>query len=155
MRRFCEKEHRHCTTVGIFNSGRIDEDTLEYIVDAGPWCMKAGHCCPLNRLQVVIKINMLEIELFKLDSTRSSATNVRRDWKVPNSREAFNSQGTHSHAEWHPGVKLHCQAVTLDLSYPIPNSSADSRGVPQRRQITAAQSPQVSGSVTSAAHFGQ
>ena len=65
--------------------------------------MKAGHCCPLNRLQVVIKVNMLEIELFKWDSTRSSATNVRRDWKVPNSREAFNSQGTHSHAEWHPG----------------------------------------------------
>jgi hypothetical protein len=35
------------------------------------------------------------------------------------------------------------------------NSSALSRGVPQRRQMTAPQSPQVSGSETSAAHFGQ
>jgi hypothetical protein len=41
------------------------------------------------------------------------------------------------------------------MGYPIPNSSGDSSGVPQRRQITAEQSPQVSGSVTSAAHFGQ
>src|SRR5215472_9164424 len=39
--------------------------------------------------------------------------------------------------------------------YPIPSSSGDSSGVPQRRQITAAQSPQVSGSVTSSAQFGQ
>jgi hypothetical protein len=35
------------------------------------------------------------------------------------------------------------------------NSSEDSSGVPQRRQMTAEQSPQVSGSVTSAAHTGQ
>jgi hypothetical protein len=35
------------------------------------------------------------------------------------------------------------------------NSSEDSRGVPQRRQMTAEQSPQVSGSLTSAAHTGQ
>ncbi|HYL14249.1 MAG TPA: hypothetical protein VEV41_14500 [Terriglobales bacterium] len=41
------------------------------------------------------------------------------------------------------------------MGYPIPRSSADSRGVPQRLQITAEQSPQVSGSVTSSAQFGQ
>ncbi|MGA8313654.1 MAG: hypothetical protein WB755_26760 [Terriglobales bacterium] len=41
------------------------------------------------------------------------------------------------------------------MSYPIPNSSGDSSGVPQRRQMTAEQSPQVSGSVTSRAHLGQ
>lgn len=40
-------------------------------------------------------------------------------------------------------------------AYPIPSSSGDSRGVPQSRQITAEQSPQVSGSVTSTAHAGQ
>jgi hypothetical protein len=39
--------------------------------------------------------------------------------------------------------------------YPIPNSSGDSSGVPQRRQITAEQSPQMSGSVTSCAQRGQ
>ncbi|MGO9648518.1 MAG: hypothetical protein ACLPOO_10720 [Terriglobales bacterium] len=41
------------------------------------------------------------------------------------------------------------------MTYPIPKSSGDSSGVPQRRQMTAEQSPQVSGSVTSAAHLGQ
>ncbi|HEV3207782.1 MAG TPA: hypothetical protein VGZ28_12570 [Terriglobales bacterium] len=40
-------------------------------------------------------------------------------------------------------------------SYPIPNSSGDSRGVPQLRQMTAEQSPQVSGSVVSLAQLGQ
>src|SRR5579862_6257982 len=39
--------------------------------------------------------------------------------------------------------------------YPIPNSSGDSSGVPHRRQMTAEQSPHVSGSVTSSAQFGQ
>jgi hypothetical protein len=39
--------------------------------------------------------------------------------------------------------------------YPIPNSSGNSRGVPQRRQMTAEQSPQVSGSETSWLHCGQ
>jgi hypothetical protein len=39
--------------------------------------------------------------------------------------------------------------------YPIPSSSDDSSAVPQRRQITEEQSPQVSGSVTSSAQFGQ
>jgi len=39
--------------------------------------------------------------------------------------------------------------------HPIANSSEDSSGVPQRRQITAEQSPHVSGSLTSAAHTGQ
>src|SRR5580700_4357407 len=43
----------------------------------------------------------------------------------------------------------------IPINHPIPNSSADSSGVPQRRQMTAEQSPQVSGSRTSAAHFGQ
>src|SRR5579864_5942194 len=39
--------------------------------------------------------------------------------------------------------------------YPIPSSSGDSSGVPHLRQMTAEQSPQVSGSVTSSAQFGQ
>jgi len=39
--------------------------------------------------------------------------------------------------------------------HPIPSSSAASSGVPQLLQTTAPQSPQVSGSVTSTAHFGQ
>ncbi|MGA9039090.1 MAG: hypothetical protein WB421_01020 [Terriglobales bacterium] len=39
--------------------------------------------------------------------------------------------------------------------YPMPNSSDDSSGLPQRRQITAEQSPQVSGSLTSSVHNGQ
>ena len=38
---------------------------------------------------------------------------------------------------------------------PIANSSGDSSGVPQTRQITAEQSPQVSGSVISFAHLAQ
>jgi len=38
---------------------------------------------------------------------------------------------------------------------PNPNSSGDSSGVPHRRQMTAEQSPQVSGSVTSTAQAGQ
>jgi hypothetical protein len=43
----------------------------------------------------------------------------------------------------------------LQLRQPIPSSSEDSSGVPQRRQITEEQSPQVSGSFTSLAQFGQ
>src|SRR6478672_8908402 len=39
--------------------------------------------------------------------------------------------------------------------YPIPSSSGDSSGVPHLRQITAEQSPQVRGSVTSSAQLGQ
>jgi hypothetical protein len=39
--------------------------------------------------------------------------------------------------------------------YPIPRSAGDSSGVPQTRQITAEQSPQTSGSVTSRAQLGQ
>jgi hypothetical protein len=38
---------------------------------------------------------------------------------------------------------------------PIPRSSGISSGVPQTRQITAEQSPQVSGSPTSRAQVGQ
>src|SRR6202035_2173806 len=45
-------------------------------------------------------------------------------------------------------------ATGIPIDQPMPNSSADSSGVPQRRQMTAEQSPQVSGSRTSAAHFG-
>ena len=48
-----------------------------------------------------------------------------------------------------------CEAEGILIRYPIPSSSEDSRGVPQVRQITAEQSPQVSGSVTSLAQFGQ
>jgi hypothetical protein len=40
-------------------------------------------------------------------------------------------------------------------NYPIPNSSAASNTVPHRLQMTAPQSPQLSGSETSTAHFGQ
>jgi hypothetical protein len=40
-------------------------------------------------------------------------------------------------------------------SHPIPKSAADSSGVPQTRQMTAEQSPQISGSVTSRAQVGQ
>src|SRR5215469_1480989 len=39
--------------------------------------------------------------------------------------------------------------------YPIPSSSGDSSGVPHRRQMTDEQSPQIKGSVTSSAQFGQ
>src|SRR5258708_30737744 len=39
--------------------------------------------------------------------------------------------------------------------YPIPSSSEDSSGVPHRRQITAEQSPQVRGSLTSTDQNGQ
>jgi hypothetical protein len=39
--------------------------------------------------------------------------------------------------------------------YPMPNSSDASSGVPQRRQMTDEQSPQVSGSIASAAQTGQ
>src|SRR5438445_11268521 len=41
------------------------------------------------------------------------------------------------------------------MGYPIPSSSDDSNGVPQRRQMTAEQSPQVSGSETSSPQVGQ
>src|SRR5437660_8397718 len=41
------------------------------------------------------------------------------------------------------------------LHHPIPSSSEDSSAVPQRRQMTEEQSPQVSGSVTSSAQLGQ
>lgn len=37
----------------------------------------------------------------------------------------------------------------------MPSSSADSSGDPQRRQMTAEQSPQVSGSLTLVAQAGQ
>jgi hypothetical protein len=39
--------------------------------------------------------------------------------------------------------------------HPIASSSEDSSGVPQRRQMTAEQSPQVSGSLTGMAQTGQ
>jgi hypothetical protein len=39
--------------------------------------------------------------------------------------------------------------------HPMPSSSEDSSGVPQRRQMTAEQSPQVSGSLISTAHTVQ
>jgi hypothetical protein len=47
------------------------------------------------------------------------------------------------------------EAINGSIVYPIPSSSGDSSGVPQRRQITAEQSPQVRGSVTSWLHRGQ
>ncbi|MGD0791822.1 MAG: hypothetical protein ABR920_08635 [Terriglobales bacterium] len=47
------------------------------------------------------------------------------------------------------------QRTTNDQIHPMPSSSEDSSGVPQRRQMTAEQSPQVSGSLTSTAQTGQ
>jgi hypothetical protein len=41
------------------------------------------------------------------------------------------------------------------FSHPIPRSSAASSGVPHTRQITAEQSPQISGSLISRAQLGQ
>jgi hypothetical protein len=45
--------------------------------------------------------------------------------------------------------------VSMKVPYPIPRSEEDSSGVPQTRQITAEQSPQVRGSVTCRAQLGQ
>jgi len=42
-----------------------------------------------------------------------------------------------------------------NVNHPIPKSAEDSNGVPHTRQITAEQSPQIRGSVTSQAHLGQ
>ena len=42
-----------------------------------------------------------------------------------------------------------------NVPHPIPKSAEDSNGVPHTRQITAEQSPQISGSVTSHAQLGQ
>jgi len=42
-----------------------------------------------------------------------------------------------------------------NVFHPIPKSADDSNGVPHTRQITAEQSPQIRGSVTSQAHLGQ
>jgi hypothetical protein len=45
--------------------------------------------------------------------------------------------------------------VNIRGPYPIPRSAEDSSGVPHTRQMTAEQSPQVSGSVISRAQLGQ
>src|SRR5713101_4468276 len=54
-----------------------------------------------------------------------------------------------------PGKRERCSSSCRWALHPMPNSSEDSSGVPQRRQITAEQSPQVSGSLTSTAQTGQ
>ena len=50
-----------------------------------------------------------------------------------------------------------CRSSTFvsHTRYPMPSSSACSSGVPQRRQISDAQSPQASGSSTGLAQVGQ
>ena len=54
------------------------------------------------------------------------------------------------------GVSLAADETGVEvIRYPMPSSSGDSSGVPQRRQITAEQSPQVRGSSTSVAQTGQ
>ena len=53
------------------------------------------------------------------------------------------------------GTVLSAATVGDSVIYPMPSSSGDSSGVPQRRQMTAEQSPHVSGSVTSRLHTGQ
>src|SRR5271157_3322522 len=45
--------------------------------------------------------------------------------------------------------------IPSSVLHPMPNSSGASSGFPQRRQMTAEQSPQVSGSVTSTLQTGQ
>ncbi|MGZ7057098.1 MAG: hypothetical protein ACXVK3_16380 [Candidatus Angelobacter sp.] len=45
--------------------------------------------------------------------------------------------------------------MQLRSTHPMPRSADDSNGVPQTRQITAEQSPQVRGSVISRAQLGQ
>ena len=52
-------------------------------------------------------------------------------------------------------VSAGCETVGTLIPYPIPSSSGDSSGVPQRRQMTAEQSPQVRGSVISSPQVGQ
>ncbi|MGC1476766.1 MAG: hypothetical protein WA804_13030, partial [Terriglobales bacterium] len=54
-----------------------------------------------------------------------------------------------------PGAREGCSSNSRRGLHPMPSSSEDSSGVPQRRQMTAEQSPQVSGSLTSTAHTGQ
>jgi hypothetical protein len=46
-------------------------------------------------------------------------------------------------------------AILAISFHPIPKSAADSSGVPHLRQMTAEQSPQIRGSVTSQAQVGQ
>src|SRR5882672_2330151 len=72
-------------------------------------------------------------------STESSRLN-------PRTRLGFSPDASACGA-WEAGSEL--------IRYPIPSSSEDSSGVPQRRQITDEQSPQVKGSATSAAQTGQ
>jgi hypothetical protein len=59
------------------------------------------------------------------------------------------------HRQMAPGVANGQRPPTNDRLHPMPSSSEDSNGVPQRRQMTAEQSPQVSGSLTSTAQTGQ
>src|SRR5215470_606848 len=57
---------------------------------------------------------------------------------------------------WDESVEVSVGAgAVVESIYPIPSSSEDSSGVPQRRQMTAEQSPQVRGSTTSLAQLGQ
>src|SRR5260370_23315721 len=53
------------------------------------------------------------------------------------------------------GKRERCSSSCRWALHPMPNSSEDSSGVPQRRQITAEQAPQVRGSLTSTAQTGQ
>jgi hypothetical protein len=48
-----------------------------------------------------------------------------------------------------------CIPAEILIRYPIPKSAGDSSGVPHTRQITAEQSPQMRGSVTSRPQVGQ
>jgi len=60
--------------------------------------------------------------------------------------------GLYLHREVYPAA---LGGARYQLHQPIPSSSGDSSGVPQRRQMMEEQSPQVSGSFTSLAQFGQ
>jgi hypothetical protein len=57
--------------------------------------------------------------------------------------------------DWPEAAICNVKSEIQNVFYPIASSSADSRGVPQARQITAEQSPQTSGSSTLRAQLGQ
>src|SRR5437764_150702 len=76
----------------------------------------------------------------------SSSTESRRP--SPRTSVGFFSEDLNSSAESNGNTGM-------GSIYPIPSSSGDSNGVPQRRQMTAEQSPHVRGSFTSSAQLGQ
>src|SRR3954469_11770518 len=83
---------------------------------------------------ISLAVRKMEEPMMPLTSSRTESNNVK-----PRIRLGFSPA-------W-----VGCVSIEVSMTYPIPSSSGDSNGLPQRRQITAEQSPQVSGSVTSSA----